>query len=87
MTGAFFEQHPPNLAKLFVFVDLQLISLALLDICDYIKFEKNEKALLSSELLDLAKQLWTKNLFRFSKVTSKENKTFSLKDNERIYTD
>ena len=37
------------------FVDLQLILLSLLDICDYMKFEKNEKAFLSicSELLGL----------------------------------
>ena len=38
------------------FVDLQLILLSLLDVCDYMKFEKNEKAFLSicSELLALA---------------------------------
>ena len=40
------------------FVDLQLILLSLLDTCDYIEFEKNEKAFLSicSELLGLGDQ-------------------------------
>ena len=41
------------------FVDLQLISLSLLDTCDYIEFEKSEKAFLSicSELFVLSHEI------------------------------
>ena len=54
--GDIFWATPSKLGKVFLFsVDLQLILLSLLDICDYIEFEKNEKAFLSicSELLAL----------------------------------